>query len=53
MVLPDQKKLKTHIAIVHEGKIAFKCPVCDENFISRQDWKDHVIFFRHFQIIYI
>ena len=49
MVLADQKKLKTHFAIVHEGKIPFKCPVCDENFSSRQDWKEHVRQMNHFQ----
>ena len=49
MVLADQKKLRTHFAIVHEGKIPFKCPVCDENFGSRQDWKEHVRQMNHFQ----
>ena len=49
MVLADQKKLKTHFAIVHEGKIPFKCPVCDENFSSRQNWKEHVRQMNHFQ----
>ena len=41
-VFPDMKKFKLHFAIEHDGIKPFICAVCEEKFISRAMWKQHL-----------
>ena len=41
-VLPDLKRYKVHFAIEHDGIKPLICAVCDEKFISRTSWKQHL-----------